>query len=197
MSHTKTAYDACNYRQSLREAVAPGMYFLGTPLPVRDKCDGPGGIRTDAGSELLGLQRKESRCGSDKYGGRGPGGLHCAPPAALSERAAHLHAEDTRVSNPPSTLRGNGVNRWTPLCEDPTDFAIEPFPHVPMNDRRSAKDSHEPRFISPLPVEGVLPPSGAPQEVSPEDVEAFPPVPMLPDFNACEARVESVARSYY
>jgi hypothetical protein len=195
MSLTSLGYDACNYRQTLRETMGPGMYFLGTPLPLRDACDGPEGRRTDAGSELLGLPRRESRCSVDKYGGSGSGGLHCEPPAPLAVRDRHVASEGTRVSNPPSTLRGNGVNRWTPLCEQPQDHAIEPFSHVPYNDKRGAKDRHAPCDISPLDAGGILPPPGSSHAPRLEPLEAFPPVPMLPDYNACEARRDMIVRA--
>ena len=194
MSLTSLGYDACNYRQSLKESMGPGMYFLGSPLPIRDPCDAG---RTDAGSELLGLPRRESRCSENKYGGAGAGGLHCTLPAPLVQRARHMSAEDTRVSNPPSTLRGNGVNRWTPLCEEPQEHAIEPFEHVPYNDKRAAKDGHSACGISPLGPEGILPPPGSRGPAgmtSPEPLDEFPPVPMLPDYNACEARRDMLAR---
>lgn len=188
MSLTSLGYDACNYRQTLRETMGPGMYFLGTPIPLRDACDGPDGLRTDAGSELLGLPRRQSRCSDDKYGGGGSGALHCSAPSPLAQRDRHIASEDTRVSNPPSTLRGNGINRWTPLCEQPQAHAIEPFSHVPYNDKRGAKDGHTPCDISPLDEAGILPPPDGAGAPSAEPIEDFPLVPMLPDYNACEAR---------
>ena len=36
-------------------------------------------------------------------------------------------SEDTRLSNPPSTLRGTGINRWEWLCKNPQTDIEEPF----------------------------------------------------------------------
>ena len=38
-----------------------------------------------------------------------------------------MAGEDVRVSNPPSTLRCTGINRWMPLLEDPQCHAIAPW----------------------------------------------------------------------
>lgn len=186
MSLTSLGYDPCEYRQSLKETMGPGMYFLGTPLPLRDGCDGPSARRVDAGSELLGLPRREGRCTINKYLGAGPGENHCPLPAPLAQRDRHMAAEDTRVSNPPSTMRGGGINRWTPLCEEPQEHALEPF-QMPANDRRAAKDAHVGCEVSPMSPAGILPPSDlARSPTFPEPIADFPAVPMLPDFNGCE-----------
>lgn len=202
MSLTSLGYDACSFKQSLNDTLAPGLYVLGTPLPMREECDGPKGLRTDAGSELLGLKRRETKCADKLYGGEGAGQLHCVPPGPVSSRLEHLRAEDTRVSNPPSTMRGSGVNRWTPLCEEPQDHALKPFEHIPYNDKRRAKDIHSSRGsgsvtgsgspggsgegtpkLVPLAPENILPPSAANRGPTiAERVSEFPPVPMLPEY---------------
>ena len=38
----------------------------------------------------------------------------------------HFPVENTRLSNPPSTLRGTGWNRFDPLCLDPQDQIFFP-----------------------------------------------------------------------
>lgn len=190
MALTGLGYDQCAYVQSVREATGPGIYYIGTPIPHRDACDGPGGRRADASSELLGLGRRAGKCVADGYRGAGAGGLHCEPPGFLGARDRGLREEGTRVSNPPSSLRGHGLNRWTPLCDEPQLRAIEPFPHVPANDRRMAKDGAPHRGLAPLPPEGILPPppAGGGSAASPEALDSFPAVPMLPEFTSCEYR---------
>lgn len=197
MSLTGLGYDACSFKQSLNDTMAPGIYVLGTPLPVRERCDGPDGTRTDTGSELLGLRRTESKCADKHYRGEGPGGLHCPPPAPVASRLVHLRSEGTRVSNPPSTMRGSGINRWTPLCEEPQKNAIKPFEHIPYNDKRRAKDGYGAAGcakvpIGPLDASGILPRTGDCQEtdsVVPEPVADFVEVPMLPEYyTGCESR---------
>ena len=39
----------------------------------------------------------------------------------------NLTTEDTRLSNPPNTLRGTGWNRWEWLCQDPQERVLVPF----------------------------------------------------------------------
>jgi hypothetical protein len=188
MALTGLGYDSCTYRQVLQETMAPGMYYLGTPLPLRDACDGPAGRRTDADSELRGLPRQQTRCSEKQYSGGGPGGLHCGLPAPLAQLDRRMLVEDTRVSNPPSTMRGAGVNRWTPLCEQPQDHAIEPFSLT--DDRRQAKDNYRPCGTAPMDTADIMPRRLGPDEdgpTQPEAVESFPAVPMLPDFLSCEA----------
>eukprot|EP00873_Tetraselmis_striata_P003193 jgi/Tetstr1/423457/TSEL_014138.t1 len=122
-----------------------------------------------------------------RAGGGPPAGLHFEVPAQLAERARHLSAEDTRVSNPPSTMRGAGANRWAPLCEEPQEHALEPFSRAPTNDRRAAKDSHTPCATAPLGESGIMPPPGAPDFATPPPLDPFPAVPMLPDHIASPA----------
>ena len=38
-----------------------------------------------------------------------------------------MTTESTRLSNPTSTLRGTGWNRWEWLCEDPQKKSLVPF----------------------------------------------------------------------
>jgi hypothetical protein len=71
--------------------------------------------------------------------------------------------EDTRLSNPPSTLRGTGVNRFNPLCFNPQEKIFFPGElHIPS--RIIMKDNHRPCIPSlniiskpPLPPAEPLP----------------------------------------
>lgn len=176
MSFTGGAYDPCNYSLSLRESLGPGMYKMMTPLPLPDACDGR--QRTDAGSTLRGLDYKLDRCGPAYV----PGGDvrdACGLPADVARLRDQLLVEETRVSNPPSTLRGQGVNRWSPLCEQPQCHAISPF-HISSNDRMQAKDGYRPCATVPLDPAASLPPP-APDAVAPPVLEYVHDEPILPD----------------
>lgn len=61
-----------------------------------------------------------------------------------------LDGEDCRFSNPPSTLRGTGINRFEWLCRDPQELAISPHPRTPINYRLVAKDNHRPLIEQPM-----------------------------------------------
>jgi hypothetical protein len=56
--------------------------------------------------------------------------------------------ENTRLSNPPCTLRGTGINRFNPLCLDPQDQIFYPGEYqIPT--RLVVKDNHRPCVPTP------------------------------------------------
>ena len=59
-----------------------------------------------------------------------------------------MFQEDTRLSNPPCTLRGTGWNRWEWLCQDPQE-ELRPF-DFNISNRIAAKDAHRPCI--PIPI---------------------------------------------
>ena len=61
--------------------------------------------------------------------------------------------EDTRLSNPPSTLRGTGWNRWEWLCLNPQERVLEPF-DFNIQTTLVARDNHRPSL--PRPVDQTL-----------------------------------------
>ena len=62
--------------------------------------------------------------------------------------------EDTRLSNPPCTLRGTGVNRFDPLCWNPQDRAVEPWRYRDGTAYRLVvKDNHRPCLPSQADVD--------------------------------------------
>lgn len=163
---TRLNYDSCSYTEKLKRTIGPGLYMLNKPyndctdcgplLPddpaLRYQAYGPNTCTmhtaVDDSSELLGLNYKKSKCNADEYvpgkytpsGGcvMGAGGRQCFAPR-----------EDTRLSNPPCTLRGTGINRFEWLCHDPQESALEEFDRVPVNYRMVAKDNHVPVIDTP------------------------------------------------
>ena len=69
-----------------------------------------------------------------------------------------LSPEDTKMSNPPCTLRGTGWNRWEWLCEDPQKNSLIPF-ETGINNRIVVKDNHRPCIPTPLDLSDTLPKS--------------------------------------
>lgn len=68
----------------------------------------------------------------------------------------HLDTEDTRLSNPPATLRGTGINRFNPLCIDPQKNVLFPGEYqIPT--RIVVKDNHRPCVPTPN-VNSLIPP---------------------------------------
>jgi len=173
MSATSLNNDSCSYREKLRRTTGPGMYMLSTPandcgadcqrdIPldpyIRYQQWGPGlcapGKAVDDGSELLGLRYKNSKCNDDAYA---PGKYNvqgiCQPNGTSKIGACMTPTEDTRLSNPPCTLRGTGWNRWEWLCYDPQDKAIIPF-QWNTSYRIVVKDNHVPCLETPIDQSG-------------------------------------------
>jgi hypothetical protein len=98
----------------------------------------------DDSSELLGLNYKNTKCNANEYlpGKYQPTG--CNIKGEDKPRSCIVPREDTRLSNPPCTLKETGINRWEWLCFDPQARAIEAFDRVPVNYRMVAKDNHIP-----------------------------------------------------
>jgi hypothetical protein len=138
----------------------------------------------DIDSEMIGINRKFSKCPelnyiptcvTNQYGGANPGGYISKSNGAVNIDCNVVHfpevncfepVEDTRLSNPPSTLRGTGVNRWEWLCRNPQERIHMPFDNN-INNRLVVKDNHRPCIPNPLDQTLALPrPSDDPLCVS-------------------------------
>ena len=130
----------------------------------------------DIDSEMIGITRKFSKCPEFKYlpqvnlsanGGANPGGY--ANPQFnnssikldynlmnFTDNNCFEPVEDTRLSNPPCTLRGTGINRWEWLCRNPQERVFVPF-DFNISDKTLAKDNHRPCVPNPLDQTLVLP----------------------------------------
>lgn len=174
MSFERLPYDPCSYEEKLRQSVGPGMYMIGRPANDCTPCDqdipadpylryqawGPGscapGSAIDVSSDLLGLPRKTTKCAADGYApGKGVPNK-CFAPGTRDPRKCMAPTEDTRLSNPPCSLRGTGWNRWEWLCYDPQDKAIVPF-EWNVSYRIVAKDNHKALIEKPLDQEAAFP----------------------------------------
>lgn len=154
MSFNRLPYDSCSYTHALQESMKSGEYMLNTPTIGNDQCfyDDPyirmdkmgASVCTnkeliDVDSELLGLNVKNTKCPSKKY--KPSQEPFCNK--TILQSCDFLSQEDTRLSNPPCTLKETGWNRWEWLCENPQDSAIIPF-DTDTNYRLLVKDNHKP-----------------------------------------------------
>jgi hypothetical protein len=169
MSTASLRTDSCSYQEQLRRSVGPGMYMLEKPANDYESCArdipadpymrwqawGPGfcepGSVVDVGSELLGLNYKSTRCNGKQYNpyasSKEVASMNqCKANGKTEPRACMAPTENTRLSNPPCTLRGTGWNRWEWLCYDPQETAIMPFDAY-INYRIVAKDNHKPNEV--------------------------------------------------
>lgn len=168
MNFTRLNYDSCTYKSNLKSSVGPGDYLLATPTIECHNCfpSDPATIPrgmgasicvdkplVDVDSELMGITRKATNCPDNKY-------LPSANPFCTKTNLVDCRSlpnEDTRVSNPPCTLRSTGWNRWEWLCQDPQDKALIPF-DFNINYRMIAKDNHRPCVQDPISQVPTLPP---------------------------------------
>jgi hypothetical protein len=179
MSFSRQRYDTLAYQHQLNQVVGPGNYMLDTPN-VCDPCFVPspyiqvgGGTASscerkliDVDSELLGITRKASHCPSKHY-------IPSAKPfCELNNKREcnQLDSENTRLSNPPCTLRCRGWNRWEWLCRDPQAQVQMPFDWN-INNRLVVKDNHRPLLALPVDPTIALPKS------KPSSTEKFCGVP--------------------
>jgi hypothetical protein len=90
-------------------------------------------------------------------------GQRCNDNNLVSVPECYFGTEDTRLSNPPSSLRGTGINRFDPLCFDPQEKIFFPGDYH-VSTRLVFRDNHRPCIPSletisakPLPDAEPLP----------------------------------------
>jgi hypothetical protein len=160
-------FDTCTYQHDLTQAVGPGRYMLDPLRPhcqpcLQDdarvstgytgasECITPSII--DVESDLINLTRKATGCPTGQYqAGTPPCPLNASAQCLARPRA--LPTEDTRLNNPPCTLRGTGWNRWEWLCQDPQHNALVPF-GINVATSIVVKDNHRP--VLPKPIDQTL-----------------------------------------
>ena len=168
MSFNRLNYDQCTYKHNMRQSMGPGEYHLGAPRPECNSCFSADpsmnsrGYKSvgncsdvplvDVDSELIGIKRKASNCPADHYI---PTNKEFCQKTPLVD-CRSLPNEDTRISNPPCTLRGTGWNRWEWLCQNPQDKALVSFDYM-INNRLVVKDNHRPCVPSPINQVEALP----------------------------------------
>jgi hypothetical protein len=173
MSFNRLNYDTCSYKHVLAESVGTLEYQLSTPKVSCDPCypRDPkyrlqnSGVSVskksdliDIDSELMNINRGASNCPSKKFI------PNVDKNGEINNNEENIHfkecdtpnVEDTRLSNPPSNLRGTGWNRWEWLCEDPQERVLIPFDYN-INNRLIVKDNHRPCIPKPINQNAALP----------------------------------------
>lgn len=178
-SLTRLNQDECTYKQNLKQSMGPGEYMVNVPHTRCDECfepdpsfrmssqvRQPNGVSRcanthfiDVDSELKGITRPATNCAQDQFLGQKYCNLKHMPDCNRDHRRP---TEDTRLSNPPCTLRGTGWNRWEWLCMNPQDKALVPFEYN-INNRLLVKDNHRPCVTDPI-EDKVSPPLTAANE---------------------------------
>lgn len=173
MSFNRLRYDTDTYKHNLKQSIGTGDYRINTPqidclacFPMQSSFTE--GMPTsvcekeivDVNSELLGITRKASNNPLDKYI---PSNAPFCNTIPLTD-CQYIKNEDTRLSNPPVTLRGTGWNRWEWLCKNPQDKALHNFDYN-ISNRIVAKDNHRPCIQRPVDQSPALPPGNATDDI--------------------------------
>lgn len=179
--NTRLSYDPCTYKHNLKQSVGSADYMLNTPRPDCNACfpldpsirlsnsvRSSEGISVcdnmpliDVDSELKLISRRASSCPLQKFI---PTGKPFCSIRNFKACDRLVPREDTRISNPPCTMRSTGVNRWEWLCKDPQEKALVPF-DFNVNNRLVVKDNHRPCVPSPINQLPALPSSNGSDQV--------------------------------
>lgn len=165
MSFSRIRFDDDNYKYSLKQSIAPGVYQFESILPCYPcfpidrptQRVGPGCTNknlTDIDSDLQGISNPASDCPTDLY--KPNKDTFCE--SELYPICDILTPEDTRLTNGPCTLRGTGWNRFEAwLCANPQDNVLMPF-DTNINNRLITKDNHRPLIPNPIFCDAIMPP---------------------------------------
>jgi hypothetical protein len=166
MSFTRLPYDTCSYVYDMDQSIKVGEYNLNTPTSKEQFFVSNPSVPLnkygasvcekdiiDVDSELMGLNVKQTKCPSKQFK---PSKKPFCKLMHMKEQD-FISPEETRLSNPPCTLRGTGWNRWEWLCENPQDKAIQTF-ETNINNRLIVKDNHRPCLPKPIDNQLSLPP---------------------------------------
>ena len=173
MSFNNLRYDTCSYKQVLSESIGPGEYQLGKPQVNCEDCftkdpqiiQQRSGVSVaknlpiiDVDSELMNLTRKASGCSSKNFIPKfnAAGEIDNSMESINFNDCNRMTTESTRLSNPTSTLRGTGWNRWEWLCEDPQKKSLVPFDYQ-INNNIVIRDNHRPLIPKPMDQTALLP----------------------------------------
>jgi hypothetical protein len=147
----------------------------------------------DIDSELIGLSRNLTRCPDRQYMPNNNASFNCGAQTGKVRNGCQpfekvcvdnteilkfadngLWSEDTKLSNPPSTLRGTGWSRFEWLPADPQERVLHEFDYE-INTKLLSKDNHRPCLPKPIDQYNVYPrPSNTPI------CETIVPVQMVP-----------------
>jgi hypothetical protein len=200
MSFNNLKYDTCSYKQVLSESIGACEYQLGTPFISCEDCfsNDPqlilqkNGVsvaknvpQVDIDSDLMNITRKLTSCSSKEFIPKfnAKGEIDNTIETKHFGNCNIPTRENTRLSNPASTLRGSGWNRWEWLCENPQKRSIVPF-DLNINDRLVVKDNHRPLVPKPIDQSVFLPPqNNEPIKVNISQAPAVPLGPVMVNFN--------------
>lgn len=145
-------YDREVEKQSLRESISPGEYWLSTPKEEHCFQQNPSVLiqqdksarNIDVESELFGRTRRATKCSQHQYIPKQPLGGCDSQQQQYQGRECYLPTECSRLLNCPP--RGVELNRFQPLYFNPQHGLMMPYS---MNTRLYIKDHHKPKVTFP------------------------------------------------
>lgn len=166
----RAKYDDDEYKYKLAETIGDANYMLDKPWNCKPSITYYGGGPTisrfgnatceknkliDVDSELMGINRKYSKCPSKKYlPSEKP---YCNLSVENFVEDDFLVPEYTLISNPKCTNKETTINRWEWLCKNPQEKALPNFDYL-INNRIIVKDNHRPLLEIPINQDVSLPP---------------------------------------
>lgn len=208
MNFNRLNYDTCTYQHNLKQSVGVADYVLGMPRinchacfhadPSMGPIDKLPAVRprdalVDLDSELMGLNRKASNCPTTAHIPDifKPDEARLGGTTTPIADCRAISVEETRLSNPPSTLREQGWNRWELLWENPQTRAEVPF-RFNVSNRLIVKDNHRPCIPAPINQSHVLPPHNGSDAMITYDAAAAcgqvqPSLPRAQYWDTCNA----------
>lgn len=173
MSFTGLMYDECAFRSDIKSSMGPGAYVISTPLQECDQIfptnpyirnsSRPAASYSphwvDINSDLTGLIRPLTNCPERMY--QKDSKCSFEQSIMIPKDSDILFTEDTKISNPPCTLKEKGINRWWWLPEDPQERTLTEFENTirfgGVQNRIVVKDNHRPIMPTPLDPSKSLP----------------------------------------
>jgi hypothetical protein len=148
MAFSRLSNDQCNQKYKYKESTSPGLYQTNTPILCQtcfqenpQMINQHGGVSikrdtdwrfytgpVDVESDLMNINNRATNCPDGKFkpkcpkcvAGSGVKNCRCNQNDELvNATECKFPIENTRLSNPPSTLRSTGWNRFDYLCLDP------------------------------------------------------------------------------
>lgn len=168
-TNTRLQYDVCAYKQKQNVSAGIGKYQMEGPRPYCNGCTPTDSVRVtrlggsscinisqiEIDSELRLIQKPASKCTSDA--------MLAKCDSYVFTDCQTLPTENTRLQNPPSTLRCNGINRFEHLCQDPqkVKFITRDLNTYNVSSRIIVKDNHRPLSVTLMNQSPILPPQNA------------------------------------
>lgn len=165
---TRNRADDCHIEDDVRITTGPGRYISEAPNSYCNAAFAPEPtirqqkwgasqvdryIKTDVESDLFNMNRTTTKAACGQYD---PNDNRMNSAGKRNIKEASFPQTDSRLNDPPCTLRGTGWNRWEWLCQNPQETVMMPFDwYIPG--RLLHKDAHRPCIPTPLSPHPVLP----------------------------------------